>query len=118
MIVSKDVGKFLNDYIDSLCFLGKLQVDALKEMVDYKGQGSEYVSCSFDPEDEDFRDGYVTLYFWKPAAEEDIMVFVENERFFNALFEVSERCMKGETQNRNELEEYLNKLRAALNISQ
>lgn len=39
MIVSKDVEKFLNDYIDSLCFLGKLQIGAIKEMVDYKGQG-------------------------------------------------------------------------------
>ena len=117
MIVSKDVEKFLNDYIDSLCFLGKLQIGAIKEMVDYKGQGSEYVSCSFDPKDEDFRAGYVTLYFWKPAAEEDTMVFVENERFFNALFEISERCMKDEAQKRIELDEYLNKLRTVLNIS-
>ena len=116
MLVSKDIEKFLDDYIDSLCFLGKLQIGVVKEMIDYKGQGSEYVSCSFDPEDEDFSDGYVTLYFWKPAADEDTMVFVENKRFFHALSEVSERCMKDEPQKRNELEGYLNKLRTALNI--
>lgn len=45
------------------------------------------------------------------------MVFVENERFFNALFEISERCMKDEAQKRIELDEYLNKLRTVLNIS-
>lgn len=37
-------------------------------MAQHKGQGDEYIQCSFDATDEDYKEGYVTLYFWKPAV--------------------------------------------------
>ena len=103
MQVSNDVDKYLNYYIESIWFLDKLQISAVKRMAEYKGQGNEYISCSFDPNDEDYREGYVTLYFWKPAAEQDTMVFVD-------------KFIKKEPQTKDELEGYLHQIKKELNI--
>lgn len=32
-------------------------------MVESKGQGAEDVSCSFEPMDEDYKEGFVILFF-------------------------------------------------------
>lgn len=40
MQVSNDVDKYLNYYIENIWFLGKLQISAIKNMVEYKGQGA------------------------------------------------------------------------------
>ena len=38
-------------------------------------------------DDKDYKDGYVTLYFWKPALEQDTMVFVVNRTFYKYIEE-------------------------------
>ena len=116
MQLSDDKDKYLNYYIDSIHFLGSLQISAIKTMVQYKGQGGEYISCSFDPDDEDYKDGYVTLYFWKPAVEQDTMVFVENWTFYKYLVEASEKHIEKEPQVKEELESYLQQLKTELKV--
>lgn len=117
MIISNDSERYLNYYIESIQFLGRLQINAIKELVTYKGQGAEYISCSFDPEDENFREGYVTLYFWKPAAEKDTMVFIDKIEFFKAISNISKELMKKEPRIKEELEGHLKQLQNILNIS-
>lgn len=116
MQVSNDVDKYLNYYIESIWFLDKLQISAVKRMAEYKGQGNEYISCSFDPNDEDYREGYVTLYFWKPAAEQDTMVFVDNRKFYDYLMRTIKEFIKKEPQTKDELEGYLHQIKKELNI--
>lgn len=116
MQVSNDIDKYLNYYIESIWFLDKLQVRAVKSLAEYKGQGDEYISCSFDPDDEDYREGYVALYFWKPAAEQDTMVFVDNRKFYDCLMKTCREFVKKEPQAEDELEEYLHQIKKELNI--
>ena len=116
MQISNDVDRYLNYYIESICFLDKLQISAIKRMVEYKGQGSEYISCSFDPNDEDYREGYVTLCFWKPAVEQDTMVFVDNRKFYDYLMRTGKEFIKKEPQIKDELEGYLHQIKRELNI--
>lgn len=116
MQVSNDVDKYLKYYIESIWFLGKLQISNIKRMAEYKGQGSEYISCSFDPDDDDYREGYVTLCFWKPAVDQDTMVFVDNRKFYDYLMITSKEFIKKEPQVKDELEEYLHQVKMELNI--
>ena len=116
MQISSDIDKYLNYYMDSISFLGKLEISAIKSMAEYKGQGAEYISCSFDPNDEDYREGYVTLYFWKPAVEHDTMVFVENQKFYDYLVRISSEFIYKAPQVKNELEGYLCQIKMGLNI--
>ena len=68
MTIIHDKNKYLKYYLQSIFFLGELRLDVIKTMAQHKGQGDEYIQCSFDATDEDYKEGYVTLYFWKPAV--------------------------------------------------
>ena len=116
MQISNDVDKYLKYYIENICFLGKLQISAIKTMAEHKGQGAEYISCSFDPDDEDYREGYVTLCFWKPAVEQDTMVFVRNKKFYDSLIRASNEFLQNEPQVKDELEKYLHKIEIEINV--
>ena len=54
MIEMNNNDKFLNYYLKHLFVFGELQVGEIRSMIRFKGQGSEYVQCSFDEEDEDY----------------------------------------------------------------
>lgn len=116
MQISNDIEKFIKYYMNSICFLGKLQIDAIKRLAQYRGEGEECIYCSFDPNDEDYKEGYVTLYFWTPAVEQDTMVFAENSVFYKYLVEICESFIKEEPQSKVELESYLQQIRRNLNI--
>lgn len=91
MRISEEKVKYLNYYFDNLHFLGKLRISTLEILAEMKGQGAEYISCSFDPNDEDYVEGCVTLFFWKPADDEDTMVIIDNEMFYKYLLRVCEK---------------------------
>ncbi len=57
MIEMNNNDKFLNYYLKHLFVFGELQVGEIRSMIRFKGQGSEYVQCSFDEEDEDYMKG-------------------------------------------------------------
>jgi len=116
MRISQDTKKYLKYFLDSICFQGELQISAIKRMAQLKGQGAEYISCSFDPDDEDYQEGYVILVFWKPAEDEDTMVFVENGMFYEHLSSICEECIKKEPGIKDELEDYLNQVKKSLKV--
>lgn len=111
-----DKDKFLDYYMDSIHFMGILQISAIKAMVKHKGQGAEYISCSFSSDDEDYKEGFVTLYFWKPAVNQDMIVYVENQKFYERLLEACEKLMKKEPNLKEELEGYLHQLKIELSV--
>ncbi|MDE7206701.1 MAG: hypothetical protein K2N90_06015 [Lachnospiraceae bacterium] len=102
--------KFLEYYLQHLFVFNELQIGEIESMVRFKGQGSEYVQCSFDEEDEDYKKGYVTLYFWKPALEEDTIVYIENEKFYNGLFVIVEGYINRNLKMKEKLMEYMKKI--------
>ena len=118
MQISDDVEMYLKYYMENICILGKLQISAIQNLAMYKGEGSEYISCSYDPEDEDYKEGYVTLFFWKPAAEQDTMVFVDNYKFYNYLIEIVSKFMKEDAKVRDDLTEYLEQIKTDLGIKE
>lgn len=94
MRISEDKEKYMKYYLDNLHFLGGLRISAIRRMAEYKGEGAEYISCSFDPDDEDYREGYVILLFWEPADDEDTMVYVENDFFYKEIEQVCNEDIK------------------------
>lgn len=117
MRVSEEKEKYLKLYFEYICFLGELEIGAVKQMVQSKGQGAEYISCSFDPEDEDYKEGYVTLLFWKTADDEDTMIFIENSLFYERLLEVCNAHITKKPNDKELLDGYLNQIKKDLKIS-
>ena len=110
MIEMNNNDKFLNYYLKHLFVFGELQVGEIRSMICFKGQGSEYVQCSFDEEDEDYKEGYVTLYFWKPALEEDTIVYIENKKFYASLFAIVKEYINKNPHMKGELMGYMKKI--------
>jgi len=109
MRISKDKEKYMKYYLDSLCFSGELRIGAIKRMTEYKGEGAEYISSSFDSDDEDYKEGYVTLIFWEPADDEDTMVYVENIFFYKGIEEICSKDIKKNPRMREPLINILKK---------
>lgn len=117
MRISQDKEKYLEYYLQSIHFAGELQLNSVRQMVEFKGQGAEYFSCSFDPDDEDYKDGFVTLLFWQPADDEDTMVYVENSFFYEAIERVSKEHIRKNSKDEKELNSYLLKIRDMLSVN-
>lgn len=107
MRISQDKEKYLKYYLDNIHFQGELQLQAVRQMVETKAQGAEFISCSFDPDDEDFKEGYVTLLFWQSADSEDTMVYVENSMFYEAIERVTYEHVRKNSEDEKELKTYL-----------
>jgi len=114
MRISDNVDKYLQYYFDSIHIMGNLSIVALQQMAELKGQGAEYISCSFDPDDEDFVEGKVTLFFWKPADDEDTIVFVSNKVFYDNLEELCKKYLKSNTQDTEKVNDLLKQIRIHL----
>lgn len=116
MRISKDKEKYMKYYLDSLCFSGELRIDAIKRLAEYKGEGAEYISSSFDPSDEDYKEGYVTLFFWEPADDEDTMVYVDNNFFYKEIEQICSEYIKKRPESKGILEDSLEEIRSILRI--
>lgn len=114
MRISNDIDKYLNYYFESLHYMGKLDISHLKQLSENKGQGAEYISCSFDPEDEDYKECKVTLYFCKPAIDEDTMVFVDKFIFYEGLKKICEKHILKFPEDYQLVQEYLKKIESNL----
>lgn len=102
--------KLLAYYLKHLFVFDELQIGEIESMARFKGQGSEYVQCSFDEEDEDYKKGYVTLYFWKPALEEDTIVYIENKKFYDCLFVIVKEYINKNIKMKEVLIAYMKKI--------
>jgi hypothetical protein len=116
MRISEEKDKYLKYYLDTIIFQDKLIISAIKRLAEKKVQGDEYVSCSYDSLDEDYKDSCVLLSFWKPAADEDTIVYVENSMFYRYLLKVCEAHMAKYPEDREYLLKYLPQIKVQLNI--
>ena len=98
--------EYLDYYFQSIHYLGELSIRDVEMLAENKGQGAEYISCSYDFNDEDYKEGYVTLYFWKPAVRKDIIIHVDSLIFYNRLVEVCDKDIEKYPEHRNLLNEY------------
>ena len=116
MRVSDEKEKYLEYYFENIHFMGGLEVGSIRIMAECKGQGAEYVSCSYDPDDEDYKEGYVTMFFWRPADDEDTMVFVENKDFFEYLLKVCQDHILKCPEDEERLMGYISTIKKDLNV--
>jgi len=106
--------EYLHYYFQNIHFQGKLKLTAIKMIAEERGQGAEYVSCSYDCNDEDYQEGYVTLYFWEPAVSEDVIIHVDNLTFYNKLIEICENDIEKYPEHREILNGYMKKIKSDL----
>ncbi|MEN8906041.1 MAG: ribonuclease toxin immunity protein CdiI [Clostridiales bacterium] len=116
MRVSNNKEKYLKYYFESIHFMGNLQTSELNTMSEMNGQGAEYISCSFDPNDEDYIDGFVTLFFWKPADNEDTKVVVENNLFYEYLLNVCKNHLSKIPNDKEKIQNCLEKIKVHLKL--
>jgi hypothetical protein len=118
MRISEDKEYYLDYYFTSIRNAkGDLRISVLKYMAEMKGEGAEYISCSFDPDDEDYVEGKVTLLFWKPADDEDTMVYVDNSIFYQRLTEVCENHVAKYPEDTEKVQGYLSQIKIHLSKS-
>ncbi len=110
------IDKLLVYFMYHLHFKGELCVGEVGKLAIEKGIGAEYVSCHYDVSDEDYKEGFVTLYFWKPALDEDKMIIVENKKFYEALLAICEKHMMNSPKDKENLMAYLNKIKKDLGV--
>jgi len=111
MKISEEKEKYLKYYFENIHFMGELMMSAVSMMSEFKGQGAEYVSCSYDSTDDDYMEGFVTLFFWKPAVDEDTIVFVKNEDFFQYLLKVCKAHILKCPEDEGKLINYISKIK-------
>lgn len=106
--------EYVDYYFQYICFLGELRIREVEMMAEQKGQGAEFISCSYDCNDEDYREGYVTLYFWEPAVSEDVIIHVDDLTFYNRLAEVCKKDIEKHPEHSDSLNKYLGKIKEDL----
>lgn len=116
MRICEDKEKYMKYYLDSLLSLEGLRINAIKIMAEYKGEGDEYIASSFDPDDEEYKEGYVALFFWKPADSEDTLVYVETDFFYKELEKICNEDIKKNPEHKLLLNKCLETISAELGI--
>ena len=117
MRISDEKEKYLEYYFDNIrLYNRKLEIGAIEIMAECKGQGAEYVSCSYDSCDEDYKEGYVTMFFWVPTVDEDTMLFVENKDFFEYLLKQCKDHTLKYPEDEERLMGYISTIKKDLNL--
>lgn len=112
MKTSNDKEEYLRYSIKlGLFFLGELRIRQLCNLAKNRALGDEYYFCSFEPDDEYYRDGFITLIFWKPALDEDTIVYIENNRFYEYLSNVCKDYIKTNSNDREKILNYLQQIK-------
>ncbi len=112
--VEMQKNEYVEYYFQHIHFGEELRIRDVEMIAEQKGQGAEYISCSHDCNDEDYKEGYVTLYFWKPAVSEDVIIHIDNLTFYNKLVEVCEKDIEKYPEHSFFLNECLEKIKRDL----
>ena len=93
---------------------GRVQVDEIGRLADRMATGIEGLTCSYNPDDEDYREGYVTIDYW--LGREDETQYVENKKFYDALSKLCENYLDAKPEDGDCVGKYLNKIKSDLKI--
>ena len=107
------------DLLQELLFLvfqvdGKLDTTAMLRLADNKAVWIEGMACSYNPDDEDYRDGYVTIDYW--LGIEDETQYIEKEKFYNALSKLCDKHLEINLEDGEKIRKYLYKIKNDLKI--
>lgn len=95
---------------------GKIHLRELKNFAENNGAGQEgFVGGYYDPEDEDFKEGYLTLDFWESTPFEGI-AHIENKVFFDELTKLCQEHIKHVPNDKEFIEGCLDKIKKNLSI--
>ena len=106
--------------LEELIFLvfkvdGSLNTDEIQRLSDRMATGIERVTCSYNPDDEDYKKGFVTIDYWLGVA--DDTQYVDNQTFFEAIEKLCENHIESKSDDREELEKCLSKIKNDLQLS-
>ncbi|WP_413365178.1 ribonuclease toxin immunity protein CdiI [Lysinibacillus sp. 3P01SB] len=94
---------------------------ALNRYCNRQGFGNEHIWCLFAGELEEWEEGYfgkegVCYFFDYPAVEEDQTIVLDYPTFYNYLKEASAKYLLNHPNDKNEVEERLEKIKEMLHI--
>lgn len=110
MRIKENYKEYLDYFIDTISFKGVLSLKKLEILAEYKEVGAEYYFCTYLPENEDFKEGKVTLIFWKPADDEDTILYIDKDMFYKFIVGACENYLKFYPENKEKIEHVLYKM--------
>ena len=94
---------------------GKIEEKSIIRMAKKRAVGNEYSYCTYEKEDEDYREGYVAVLFFEPFVERDLVLHIENNEFYEKMILfLSKLCTNKNTYIN--VENYLDIIKKDLNI--
>lgn len=89
-----------------------LDINEIKVLSERMAAGIEGITCSYNPDDEDYEEGFVTIDYW--LGLEDRTEHIEKQVFFDALHEICEKHVGLKPDDKNLIEGYLSKIKTDL----
>ncbi|MCF0124720.1 MAG: hypothetical protein HUJ68_03010 [Clostridia bacterium] len=104
-----------NFFIGNFQFDNKIVEKSIINLAEKNTVGNEDSYCTYEKDDEDYKEGFVAVLFFEPFVKEDVVLYYENKIFYDELFEFLKTLVDASTKMR-ELDAYLTKIRNDLNI--
>lgn len=96
-------------------FKSEIEEKTIIRMAENKEVGNEFSYCTYEKNDEDYKEGYVAVLFFKPFVEEDIVLYYENKVFYEELMKFLQQFVDAKTKIMK-IEKYLTIIRNDLMI--
>lgn len=112
--LSDEFEGYFMSFINEISFGGKISTFYLKLLAEQSALGTEYYLCTFNKDDFGYKENMVTLIFWRPAAEEDTILYFNKELFYNYLLRSCQRSIKKNPEDRTEVLSLLETIRSNL----
>ena len=74
--------------IGTFLFGDRLDDIHIIRLAEQKIAGNEIAYCTYEEDDEDYKEGYVSVLLFKPFIEDDVVLHIENKVFFDRLISV------------------------------
>lgn len=94
---------------------GTIYIEKLKYLAEYNGVGVEGAGGHYDPNEDDYKEGYFTLDFYSPSPFEKV-TYVENNTFYKELADLCAEHMKIRPEDKECVEKYLRVIKQNLKL--
>ena len=98
-------------------FGGEIEDKAIIRMAENKEIGNEFSYCTYEEDDEDYKEGFVAVLFFEPFVEEDKVIHIENKKFYDELINFISKY-SSDSKKISCLEKYLLQIKTDLKLIQ
>ena len=111
----------MNDHLLEEFFMGiflfgsRIEEKYIIRLAENKIAGNEVAYCTYEKDDEDYKEGYVSVLLFEPFTDKDVVLHIENKAFFDSLVDFIGKYDTNKEKLAH-MEKYLIKIKKDLNI--